>query len=43
MEICPKCGESVTYIKTVRSRQLKKRWDIFVCNKCKEIFRELKE
>lgn len=42
METCTKCGEPVTYIKTVRSRRLKKRWKIFKCEKCGEIFRELR-
>ena len=42
MNKCPYCGESVTYTKTVRSRQLKKRWNIFVCGKCGKVFRELK-
>lgn len=42
MDKCPKCGESLTYVKTVRSRRLKKRWNIFRCKKCNEIFREVK-
>lgn len=39
---CTKCGESMEYIKTVRSRQLKKRWDIFKCTTCNNILRKVK-
>jgi len=42
MDRCLKCGESLTYVKTVRSRKLKKRWDIFKCEKCKTIVRSVK-
>lgn len=38
--MCPKCQESVKYVKTVRSRKLKRRWKIFVCGKCGKVFRE---
>ena len=42
MENCPVCGESLTYVKTVRSRQLKKRWNIFKCKKCNKEIREVR-
>lgn len=39
---CASCGESMKYVKTVRSRQLKKRWDIFVCTSCKNEIKEVR-
>jgi ribosomal protein L34E len=38
---CISCGESMKYVKTVRSRQLRKRWEIFKCTACGKELRKV--